>query len=118
MSVKQKFSARLNRKVWGYDAEIAGRRKRKFGFSTKQTAEIALANARVRENEKRAGVIIERADAPPVTVKELVERRSKQLQRNVARLMLARWLNTLPAGLRVVELTTAHLSTYADARLA
>lgn len=116
MSVKQRHSKKLNRKVWGYDAEIAGKRRRRFGFSSRSAAKTALANARVRANELRAGVISEQP-APSITVRELVERRSKQIRRKVTRFILKRWLDTLPAGLLVADLRTAHLSQYADERM-
>lgn len=43
MGVKKKWSEKLRRDVFGYDAEVGGRRVRKFGFSTQAAAELALA---------------------------------------------------------------------------
>jgi integrase len=104
--------------AWNYDATIKGVRVRRSGFSSRAAAETALAIRRTRANEIAAGVLIEPTKAPSVTVKELVERRTKQLTRKVTGFILKRWLETLPEGLRLVDLQTAHLSTYADARLA
>jgi integrase len=116
MVVRKQWSSKFNREVWGYDARINGRRLQKFGFASKSAAEIALSQARITAFERQAGV------APPperatVTVRALVERRAAQLQRKAAISTLKRWRDTLPAGLLVTDLTTAHLQNYQDARL-
>lgn len=128
MGVRKVYSTKHLRSVWGYDAEIRGVRKRRFGFSTRAAAEVALANARVRENERAAGVIIE----PPltVTVRQVVEARVKTLpvakgkpgyySRNQAVGDLRRFLSLLgtDAAMPAQQLTTAHVAIYRDARLA
>lgn len=121
MGVRQFKSKRLGRDVWGYDARIRGVRVKRTGFSTKKAAELALANARVRANERAAGVVVDREPEPTVTVRQLVERRAAQLQgtprRRTSARLLERWLETLPAGLLVTDVTTARLQEWVDARL-
>jgi integrase len=117
--IKKQWSDRFGREVWGYDARIGKRRRQKFGFSSESAAKIALAKARVAAFDREHGV------APPepkpaVTVRQLVERRKSQMQgsksqRKSARL-LERWLDTLPPGLLVTELTTAVLQEWIDLR--
>ncbi|MET0649750.1 MAG: site-specific integrase [Pyrinomonadaceae bacterium] len=118
--IKKQWSERFGRDVWGYEARIGGVRKRKFGFATRGAAEAALSAARVTAYEKKQGVAPPEA-APSITVRALVERRAAQLQqtprRKTSARLLARWLGTLPPGLLVTELTTAHLQAYVDARL-
>lgn len=120
MVVRKFKSSKLGRDVWGYDARIGNRRRQKIGFSTKSADEEALARARSTETERRAG-IRPPPEKPSVTVKALVERRVSQLQgskrRKVSAGVIERWLNTLPAGLLVTELATAHLQAYQDERL-
>jgi len=120
MGVKQKFSKKHNRKIWGYDARIDGERRRVFGFSAKESAEVALSKARLEAFERKHGVAPP-AEKPTVTVRALVERRAAQLQetcrRRASANVLERFLRTLPAGLLVTELTTAHLRAYVDLRL-
>jgi integrase len=127
MGVKQEFSAKLNKKTWGYDARITGKRVRCFGFSSRSAAEIALANARVKANERRAGVIPEEPPAV-ITVRQLVERRIKVLpvprgapgyySRNQAIGDLERFLTLVDGDMPVHKLSTAHTAIYRDARLA
>lgn len=120
MGVRKQWSARYGREVWGYEARLCGVRKQKFGFSTEAAALVALSKARVAAFERQQGVA---SPEPPrvVTVKQLVERRSAQLQqtprRQTSARLLGRWLATLPPGLLVTELTTAHLQAHVDARL-
>ena len=116
MGVKKQFSAKHGREVWGYDIRFGtGRnrtRRRKFGFSSKDAAQLALSGLRLRENERRAGIIPERPAATLLTVQELIERRKRQLSRQAARSALDRWFATLPSGLTLADLKTAHLSQY------
>ncbi|HEV2862887.1 MAG TPA: site-specific integrase [Pyrinomonadaceae bacterium] len=120
MGVWKQWSKRYRREVWGYDARVGGRRRQKFGFSTESAALLALSMARVEAFERKAGVAPE-PELPGVTVKQLVERRAAQLQETPRRRatagILRRWLATLPDGLLVTEITTAHLQSYVDARL-
>jgi integrase len=120
MPVEKRYSERHGREVWGYAAKIGGKRRQKFGFSSKEAAELALSKARINHFERREGVAAPE-ERPAVTVKQLVERRRAQLQstsrRRVTAGVLDRWLATLPAGLALADLKTAHLSAYADERL-
>lgn len=118
MSLKKRYSPKLKRDVWGYDAEIGGARRRRFGFSSKGAAQTAEANARVEALERAAGVRVDPEPAAAVTVRELVERRKKELRRASARRVLDDFAAKLPAGLRVVELRTSHLSAYVERRSA
>lgn len=126
MGVRLFDSKKHRQKAWGYEARIAGKRKRKVGFSSKQAAELALSTARIHANERAAGVRVEAG--PLVTVRQLVERRRKQLpvakgqpgyySRNQAVGDLNRFLALLDTPLLSVhQLKTAHLALYRDARL-
>ncbi len=117
--IKKTFSPKFNRDVYGYDCRIGGRRRQCFGFSTVNAAELALSRARVEAFERRHGVGTPE-EKPTVTVAALVARRAAQLQetrrRRTSARLLARWLDSLPNGLLVTELTTAHLQAWVDAR--
>ena len=118
MSVRKFHSKLLGQDCWGFDARIKGRRVRKIGFSSKENAELALSKLRIAANERRAGV----APKARITVKQLVDARCKQIgetrpSRKHSGVVLHAWLDTLPKGLLVEDLTTAHMSKYADARL-
>lgn len=124
MGVKKRWSEKHKRDMWGYDVRFGTgarrTRRRRFGFSSKEAAEIALSKLRVRENERRAGVLVEPPSAPTVTVKALVERRAAQLQdtyrHRITAGVIGRWAATLSPGILVTELKTSHLSAYADER--
>jgi integrase len=128
MGVRLFYSKRLKRDVWGYEARIGGVRKRKIGFSSRPAAEVALAKARIRATEIAAGVIVEEEKRTVVTVRQVIERRCKQLpvgrdnrgysSRNQAVRNLKRFLAWLDdPGMDVRELLTAHLAAYRDYEL-
>ncbi|MCA1567279.1 MAG: site-specific integrase [Acidobacteria bacterium] len=131
MGVKQEWSDKHNREVWGYDARIGigdrRRRVRRFGFSSRAAAEIALSKARVTENERRAGVIPEEPPAV-ITLRQLIEVRVKGMpvpkgtpgyySRNQAIGDLERFLSMTDGEMPVEQLSTAHVARYRDARLA
>lgn len=122
-SIRRKWSAKQGREVFGYDAEVEGRRVRVYGFSSPEAAQVALAKRRALAFDRRHGAAPpeeERGAPAAVTVAQLVERRCRQLRaegREKAARVVEGWLKTLPAGLAVAELKTSHLSSYADARL-
>lgn len=129
MGVRQFKSKRLGRDTWGFDARIRGRRVQKTGFSTKKAAELALANARVHANEVAAGVRIEPEQRAVVSVRQVIERRKKQLpvpagsrgysSRKQAARNLDRFLAWLSdPGMDVRDLQTAHLAAFRDDQLA
>lgn len=119
MAVEKRKSKKHGREVWGYVAKIGGRRRRKFGFGSEEAAQLALSKARVEHFERKAGVAESRR--PSVTVKQLVERRAAQLQatprQKISAGLLKRWADSLPPGLLVTELSTAHLQGWIAARL-
>lgn len=119
MTIKKRWSKKHNRQVWGFDARIEGHRVRRFGFASRDAAQLALSRARLDAMERAHG--LRPPDLPEVTVRALVLRRAAQLQDTVRRRTsargLLRWLDTLPAGLLVTELTTSRLHDYTDARL-
>lgn len=120
MAIEKKWSDRHGREVWGYIAKIGGKRRRKFGFSSYEAAELALSLARINHFERKEGVAKPGA-RPAVTVRRLVERRGQQLQssprRRASARTLAAWCDTLPAGLLVTELSTEHLLSWMAKRL-
>lgn len=118
--IKKQWSNKFKRDVWGYEAWIEGKRKQRFGFSSEKAAQVALSKARVEAFEKRHGVAPPQRK-PAVTVKTLVSRRCAQYQNTPRRKSRARvielWLESLPAGLLVTEVTTALLQEWVDRRL-
>ncbi len=120
MAIGKRYSPKHGREVWGYIAKIGGKRRRRFGFSSEEAAELALSKARLDAFDRRHGVAPPE-ERPAVTVRQLVERRAAQLQsgprRRASAALLRRWLETLPPGLLVTDLTTSHLQAYTDARL-
>ena len=122
MGVKKQWSEQHGREVWGYKAKVGGKRRQRFGFSTEAAALAALSKARVQAYERKQGVAPpEERGKPAVTVRALVASRVAQLggtkRRKVSAALIERWLQTLPAGLLVTELKTAHLQAYQDKRL-
>ncbi|HEX3560405.1 MAG TPA: site-specific integrase [Pyrinomonadaceae bacterium] len=119
MAVKKALSKRHGREVWGYVTKIDGKRRRRFGFSSEEAARLAESKALINAFERKHGVAPPPA-APTVTIKQLVAARSAQLQgtkrRKTSARLLERWLETLPAGLLVTQVTTALLQEWVTAR--
>lgn len=121
----KRYIKKYGRKVWGYIGFIDGRKRRKFGFASEEKAQTAFYNARVQAKERRSGI---QPDAPPVTVKELIEKRCARLpvpkgfpghdSRRSACNHLKAFLSMLPDGMLVTQLTTSDSARYRDARLA
>jgi integrase len=119
--IKKKWSSRFGRHVFGYDARIGGKRRQRFGFSSEKTAELALSKLRVNAFERGQGVAAPEETRKKITVRQLFERRRVHYQdtprRRARAHIMELWLESLPTGLLVTELTTARLSDWVDSRL-
>src|SRR6185436_10617658 len=123
MAIKKVYSKRQKAHVWGFDVWVGGRRKRDFAFATKREAEDAEAALKLAARADKYGLARERVK---ITVADLVEARAaallaaekegKDWNRRRAVKVLRAWLKTLPAGLAVVEVKTAHVSKYLEQR--
>lgn len=105
---------------WGFDIRLTdGRRKREPGFLSEAEVQAVLARIRLAEKDLRYGFIAEPKQEAP-TVRELAEKHVPRIVSRREEVRARRVLNTLceviPAGLKVNELQTAHLSSFAERR--
>jgi integrase len=103
---------------WGYDIRLEnGKRKRESGFATRSLAENAVARIRIGEKEGKYNLQPQKFP----TLKEVLEKRlfryDDQKERKRAETVFSRWLEMLPASLKLNELATAHLRLYISERL-
>lgn len=102
---------------YGFQLRLAdGTRKQVSGFPTRSAAEQAAANIRLGEQAGKYGI------AGPQTAPTLAELVAKRIAATEGpelgriKRVLGAWLELLPAGLRIIQVTTNHLRLYTDAR--
>lgn len=119
--LRQVYSKRQKKKVWGYDLTIHGRRLRDSGFATKQDAETAVAALRVRVQQEKYGLAPKQRKR--IRLADLVEARVKQIgcaldSRRQNNRILRSFERAQPPGRWVDEVTTADLHEHFNRRLA
>jgi integrase len=97
-------------KGWAIDVTIAGRRVRESGFARKKDAEEFYAELKVQSKRGKFGLERDRAR---VLISDLVKEHGAEIERTRARgpqmrTILEAFLQSLPAGLFLDELSTIH----------
>jgi len=120
--IGKRYSAKHNRKMWGYDERFtdgSGRKKRvrRYEFETKQEAEEVVDALRRAEREREYGL------APLINrprLEELIEKRLPTLVEKAERTRAARvlhtWLSLLDSRVKVDEIDTPKIRLYVEKR--
>jgi len=119
--IRRVYSKRKQAYVWKLDIYVKNgakkRRARVAVFETRRQAEEALAIIRRREKEERYG-ITPQIDLPLLS--QLITRRLERIESKKERTRAARvlnvWLDLLPAGIAITEVTTPLVMLYANLR--
>jgi integrase len=118
--VKRKFSARLNRQVWGFDITLSNsKRIRQYIYDDKRSAEEAMLALKIRDRERQLGI----STGPPPNrplLTELVEKKVATIARGNERVrstrVLQQLVDLLPVGIYVDEVTTPHIRLFVERR--
>jgi integrase len=115
--IKQKFSKRLGRKMWGFDVRLGGQRVRDYSYRSREEAESVLLMLKVKAAKGEYG-IYEREPSPLFS--ELAALRLKAAPSLAERRRSARVLDSfaalLPSGVRVTDITGADLRRWVEWR--
>jgi integrase len=102
------------------DVRVGGERIRERGFKTREKAEEAISE--LREKAKRERLGLKTGKVRLITVRELLDRRLKDLEGTKEYTRASRifkyFLNLIPDDLKVTELKRAHLKSFNTARRA
>jgi integrase len=126
----RKFYSKREKKHWKYDARkklywshgfdirlASGQRLREAGFMTEADAAAAIGRIRSAEKDKKYGFIPESAKPK---LADLIARRLDSIrnprERSRSTRILGDLASVLPPGVKVTELTTAHLQLFVDKR--
>jgi len=120
--IKKKYSKKLRRNLWGFDAYIddgAGKKRvRIFEFETRDEAEEALSALKRSEREIKFGM------APLVNrprLEDLITQRiptlAERAERTKATRVLNLWLSLLSPNIKIDEIDTPKIRVYAMRRL-
>ena len=127
MAVKKFYSTKAKagwkfdgKKFWSYGYDIyleSGKRKRESGFGTKDLASAAAARIKLGEKNKKFE-LVDLSKFP--TCAELFQKRIQNVplqgEKSRSRRVLQAILDTLPADLRINDLTVSHINNYISAR--
>lgn len=102
---------------WGFDIRLDGRREQQRGFATRSDAEAAVTELRKLAREGKRGY--NSAGNIPKLI-ELFQKKLNSMEtghdRTRARRVYKYFLKLLPPKIRVVDVKTAHLQLYVEAR--
>jgi len=122
--IGQSYSKKAKKKRWGFDVRVSDgrggkRRMRIYQFESRKEAEEALAALRRSEREAKFGL------AAPIkrpALKELIDLRTPGIELRAERTRATRvfrvWLDLLPAGIKIDEITTPLIRLYVERRQA
>ena len=116
--ISQRYSARLKRKVWGFDIRRGGRRYRAFIYDTRKQAEDAVLAIRQRSRKAELGISTDPLTSPKLAA--LITARLATIEKKSERTRSTRVLQTLAAVVAadalVTEITTADLRRFVARR--
>lgn len=111
---------------WGFDLWLTDpatglktRRVRVYDWNTREEAETAAIT--IRQADRDASYGVKKPAAAPA-LKALVEKRLQEIdvrhERTRSARVLGLWMDLLPPGIRITEITTPHIRQYVDRRQA
>jgi integrase len=104
---------------WGYDIWLGGQRIQERGFLTEEKAKQAVISLRESFKNDRLGIVnIKQTPRLIEAFQRKLDSMPEGQERTRAKRVFTYFLSLLPPNIKLIELRTAHLKDYQDARLA
>lgn len=119
--IKKKYSSKLKKNIWGYDAYIGDganrKRLRVYEFETRDEAEEALGALKRSERESKFGLapLIHRPRLEEL-IKVRIPTLAEHAERTKAKRVLNLWLSLLEPSIKIDEIDTPKIRVYAQRR--